>query len=166
MKVKLYTAILILLTVATSCCHRMKKSSTDMLNKSSKQVALTASFSPSLLKTHWSLAGIKGVNVQNPASGLSETYIVFLPDSSSLTGSGGCNSLFGTYHLRGDNGILLEQIGSTKMFCDNMDNEMKMLSTLRDVNSWEIRADTLILKKGGKTEVLSFVAKGDSAVEK
>jgi heat shock protein HslJ/lysophospholipase L1-like esterase len=120
----------------------------------------------SLTGTHWSLTAINEAKVENPAANLQEAYIVLMTDNKSLTGSGGCNSLFGTYHLKGNNGIEIEQVGSTKMFCDNMDSELKILSALREVNSYSIKGDTLILKKGGKIKVLSFRAMSSQTVEK
>ncbi|HNX65982.1 MAG TPA: META domain-containing protein [Bacteroidales bacterium] len=136
----------------------MKKSSTTGTDKSISQVTQPDAITPSLLKTHWSLTAIKGSAVQNPAEGLSEAYIVFMPDSASLTGSGGCNSLFGSYHLAGNSGIRITQTGSTKMFCDGMDNETRLLNTLREADTYNICGDTLTLKKGGKISLLSFIA--------
>jgi len=158
MKAKLFTVLLVLTALTVSCCNKMKKSNATSADKSIKQVTVPAAVAPSLLNTHWSLTGIKGSAVQNPAEGLSEAYIVFMPDSTSLTGSGGCNHLFGTYHLRGKQGIMIEQTGSTKMYCDGMENEARLLNSLREADTYDISGDTLTLKKGGKISLLSFVS--------
>jgi len=158
MRAKLVAVLLILAALTVSCCHKMKKSSATSTDKSISQVTQPATVAPSLLNTHWSLNGIKGSAVQNPAEGLSEAYIVFMPDSTSLTGSGGCNHLFGTYHLRGKQGIQVMQTGSTKMYCDGMDNEIRLLSALKEADTYDITGDTLILKKGGKIPLLLFIA--------
>jgi heat shock protein HslJ len=166
MKLNLIASLVIFIITCSACSNKLKKSISSTSEKSLKQVALTSSGAPSLIKTHWSLVMIKGSMVQNPAPDHREAYLMFMPDSTSLTGSGGCNNIFGTFHLKGPRGITFEQIGSTKMFCDNMDNEVKMLGALREVNTWEIKSDSLILKKGGKIPELTFVVSADSSVDK
>jgi heat shock protein HslJ len=166
MKLNLIASLVISIIICTACSNKIKNSKTVAVEKSLSQVTLTTPESPSLIKTHWSLVMIKGSTVQNPAPDHREAYLMFMPDSTSLTGSGGCNNIFGTFHLKGPHGIAFEQIGSTKMFCDNMDNEVKMLGALREVNTWEIKSDSLILKKGGKIPELTFVVSADLSVDK
>ena len=150
--------MLILLSLLASCSIKTKKAS-GSAKINNKIEGTVKGEEAGLVNTVWILSGIKGSKIENPAPGLKEAYIVFLPDSTSLTGSGSCNSIFGNYHLKGINCIEILQIGSTKMFCEEMETEYKMINALREATSFKINGDSLVMIKGNKIKLLSFIAK-------
>jgi heat shock protein HslJ len=73
--------------------------------------------------------------------------IALHPDSRQVTGSGGCNRMFGVYELKGDEGLRFSGVGSTKMACkDGMDTESAFLGSLLRVAKWKITGKQLELR--------------------
>lgn len=165
MRIKPILLLSIALILMPACSHKIKRSNSAGTTSSIAGTEITKARSVNLIDTHWSLTKINNTMIENPAVNLREAYLVFMPDSTSITGSGGCNSLFGNYHLKPNNRIEIERIGSTKMYCDGMDNEIGMLNALHNADAYSIEGDTLTLKKGGKIPVLSFCVKNDAKVE-
>ncbi|WP_255331389.1 META domain-containing protein [Methanocalculus taiwanensis] len=96
--------------------------------------------------TAWELGTI-GSRDGTASSVLSGTTITLVFDEEALSGSAGCNRYFGSFEANG-NGIAIDGIGSTKMFCGDagvMDQEQKYIATLGEVSSFEIGSETLTL---------------------
>jgi heat shock protein HslJ len=113
--------------------------------------------STSLLDTRWRLTQL-GEEVVANATGEREVHMTLHSVNTNVTGSGGCNSLFGRYALEKDR-LKFDGLGGTKMFCDGrMDLEQRfhnaMMSTLR----WRITGNTLELFDDRNAAVATFVA--------
>ena len=100
--------------------------------------------SPDLRSTRWQLValGDKAVAVADTQRA---PHIILQADSKQLTGSGGCNRMFGVYELNGD-ALRFSGIGSTKMACPSgMDIETAFLPTLLKVAKWRVLGQQLEL---------------------
>ena len=100
--------------------------------------------SPDLRSTRWKLValGDKAVAVADTQRA---PHIILQADSKQLTGSGGCNRMFGVYELNGD-ALRFSGIGSTKMACPSgMDIETAFLPTLLKVAKWRVVGQQLEL---------------------
>ena len=101
-----------------------------------------------LVDTRWSLININDKAINKNEEGL-ESFIVFAADNS-FKGFAGCNKFQGNYKI--ENGKLsLEKIGSTKMECENSNNESEFLKTLHKAIQFKIVEHQLMLKDKNKT---------------
>ena len=124
----------------------------------SETTALGANVNSQLRSTYWKLTslGDKPVTV---ADSQREPHIVLAPDSKQLSGSGGCNRMFGTYELNGD-AISFSGVGATKMACmDGMDIETSFFAALPKVAKWQISGQHLELRDASGSIVARFDAK-------
>ena len=114
--------------------------------------------SPSLTGTHWTLVALGDRDIV-ASTAAREPHLTFTADSSRVTGSGGCNRLFGSYASRGDS-LTFSAIGSTKMACaTGMDIETAFLPALGRVARWRIVNRQLELTDGAGKLVARFQAK-------
>jgi heat shock protein HslJ len=107
-----------------------------------------------LAGTYWKLValGDKPVTVVNAQR---EPHFTLGADSK-VTGSGGCNRMFGTYTLNGD-ALTFNGVGSTKMACQGgMDIETAFLPALSRVAKWRITGQQLELTDAGGALVARF----------
>jgi putative lipoprotein len=94
--------------------------------------------------TRWNLVAL-GDKVVTPGDTARAAYLMLAPDSKQVTGSGGCNRMFGVYELNGSN-LRFSGVGSTKMFCQGrMETETQFLSSLLQVRSWKLAGQQLEL---------------------
>jgi heat shock protein HslJ len=85
--------------------------------------------------------------------------ITLAPDSKQVTGSGGCNRMFGVYELNGD-ALRFSGVGSTKMACqDGMDTESAFLSSLLRVARWRVAGQQLELSDSAGAVLARFEAR-------
>jgi len=101
---------------------------------------------PALKETHWNLIELNGDPV-TAASAESQPYIYLHSEGDKLSGSGGCNRLFGSFDLSG-NSLQFHSVASTRMACadNSMEHEPALLEALKLVSSYRIEGDTLILR--------------------
>ena len=110
-----------------------------------------------LRTTYWKLTALGSTPV-NVADSQREPHIVFANDSK-LSGSGGCNRMFGSYELSGD-AIVITGVGATKMACqDGMDVESAFLPSMQRVAKYRITGQQLELLDAGGAVVAKFEAK-------
>jgi heat shock protein HslJ len=101
-----------------------------------------------LVDTQWTLTNVNDKVINKNEEGL-ESFIVFAADNS-FKGFAGCNKFQGNYKI--ENGKLsLEKIGSTKMECENSNNEDEFLKTLHKAIQFKIVQHQLMLKDKNKT---------------
>jgi putative lipoprotein len=79
-------------------------------------------------------------------------------DDGTVTGSGGCNSLGGTYEAD-DKTVTFSEVTSTLMACDEarMTQEGAVTQVLSGTAQFEIKDQTLTLVNNGMTLVLTSV---------
>lgn len=92
------------------------------------------------------IAGFKGNFERNPLLSLS-------PNLNQVSGSTGCNRLFGKI-ITDKNKLSFENIGLTKMACDDNGLETQMLTVLEKTNSYKITENVLLLEDGEGNVIL------------
>jgi heat shock protein HslJ len=112
---------------------------------------------PWIAGTRWELAAIEGVT---PIEG-SRIWIAFKPDETWVSGSSGCNRFTGSYIRRGEDGIRIGPLSSTRMFCNQpegvMQQEARFLHLLGEAASYRATREWFHLLIDDKI-VLSFWA--------
>jgi Heat shock protein len=87
-----------------------------------------------------------------------ETPTLFLQsDSTVVYGNSGCNYFHGKYKMQDKNGIVFEDIASTRKLCPDMKIENAFLEMLNNTQTFGIDADTLIIYNNN-TPIGIFVA--------
>lgn len=148
MKKIIYPIMVIALILTCNCCKTSKK------NVKSDQFTL--------INTQWMLESIEGEEIGTDFA--LRPFIKF--DSSyNITGSLGCNSMFGTYSVNKKNKMTIHYTGSTKRLCQQMSVERNFIKALKqDIDKYEIKGDKLILFSENK-EVITFKGVDLKAVE-
>src|SRR5690349_16384298 len=103
---------------------------TDTAAKATPAVDTAAPAAPNIRDTRWNLVAL-GDKALTPADTQRATpHIILAPDSKQVSGSGGCNRMFGVYELNGDK-LRFSGVGSTKMACKgSMETETQFLGSL------------------------------------
>jgi putative lipoprotein len=112
---------------------------------------------PDLRSTRWQLValGDKPVTV---ADGQRTPHIILQAGSKQMSGSGGCNRMFGVYELNGE-ALRFSGVGSTKMACPGgMDIESAFLPALLKVAKWRIVGQQLELSDSTGAVLARFAA--------
>lgn len=106
--------------------------------------------------TYWRLADLGGTPVRIVPQ--REPNFTLHSASNTVTGSGGCNRISGTYLLRGDH-ITFGRFTSTMMACsEGMDTERAYLSALTRSVQWRIAGQRLELLNNRGVRVAGFEA--------
>jgi heat shock protein HslJ len=114
---------------------------------------------PGLTGTRWVLVALGATPVAAGATAR-EPFITLTGDAERrLTGSGGCNAMFGSYAMNGD-AVTFSDIGATKMACDRgMNVESSLFSALIRVARWRIVGQQLELTGPTGTIMARFEAR-------
>ncbi|HEV7779681.1 MAG TPA: META domain-containing protein [Chitinophagaceae bacterium] len=93
----------------------------------------------------WVVVEMKGVPVQQ-SGGRKDAFINFNVNEKRFNGNAGCNQMSGNYTI--DNGnIHFGEVLSTKMSCADIEFETAFLSTLGNVDRYEMEGNDLFLKR-------------------
>jgi heat shock protein HslJ len=114
---------------------------------------------PTLTGTRWVLVAVGAADVPAGATAR-EPFITFTGDTERrITGSGGCNSMFGSYTVTGD-ALTFSALGATKMACDRgMTVEASLFSALSRVARWRVTGQQLELTDATGMVVARFEAR-------
>jgi heat shock protein HslJ len=114
---------------------------------------------PTLMGTRWVLVGL-GTTPVTAGTTAREPFMILTADAERrITGSGGCNSMFGRYTLDGDV-LTFGDIGATKMACDRgMNVETSLFSALSRVARWRIAGRQLEVKDSTGAVLARFEAR-------
>lgn len=126
--------ILGLLSLAFTACDPSRKSAAG---------SNAADTDNSLLNKRWVLRELPGSTLPNLER---DIHITFRPDGGRMDGFGGCNNISGTYTIDGRK-LKIDRVISTKMMCDNMATETKVLSVLETTNHYTVAGDEMKLLK-------------------
>jgi heat shock protein HslJ len=100
----------------------------------------------------WLVSGI--VSFEQPFK--REPVLTFSPKLNQVTGSTGCNRLFGKI-FKEKNKLKLENIGTTRMACDDDGLEQAFLKTLETVEAYQIQDGVLMLLNNQNNTVIKAV---------
>ena len=101
-----------------------------------------------LLKTMYINGESLVITANNPS--------VVFTDSSRINGYGGCNRFFGNYEENGSK-LSIQVLGVTQAMCPDIEIEDRFLAILRNVTTYEIAEEQLVLYDGGNQQ-LAIVA--------
>ncbi|MBI1225932.1 MAG: META domain-containing protein [Bacteroidetes bacterium] len=90
--------------------------------------------------SYWTFSSAKFVDQSVKLSNASEITLVF--SEGKLNGAAPCNSYFAEYSINGST-ISLGDLGVTKRFCDEMEQENAYLSLLSKAQAYSVRGDKL-----------------------
>ncbi|RAI94797.1 META domain-containing protein [Algoriphagus yeomjeoni] len=103
----------------------------------------------------WTLVEIMQVPVQTSGSE-QDAHLIFDSRQSMISGTGGCNRIFGSYEIGKKNVLEFDEIGSTRMACQDSPFENKFLEVLKSVRYYQVSAGELLLKNGKKDVILKL----------
>ena len=109
-----------------------------------------------LARTHWKLIELDGKKVKQ--KGKKGFFIQLNSKDGRFHGYVGCNNFNGTYAMPKSFEISFSNIASTMMACPNMDLESKLMKTLEEVDSYNIKGNILQLKKEKQITLAKFEA--------
>jgi heat shock protein HslJ len=107
--------------------------------------------------TYWKLTELIGKPVDTTVK-RKEMFLQFEKETGKVTGSGGCNSVSGTYTTEANGRIILSKMISTRMACPAMQDESAFLQALSKVNTYIISGNKLQLTTGKMAPLLVFEA--------
>lgn len=120
--------------------------------------ATAASVNSELLETRWKLIELNGQPVTNPAGDQKEAFIILSKEGNRVQGSGGCNSLMGSYELQKDNQIKFSGMAMTRMACPDMAMETQLGPIFDAVDNYAINGKFLMLHKAKMAPLAKFEA--------
>jgi heat shock protein HslJ len=111
-----------------------------------QEPAAVAASAPSPREIHWNLIELDG-NPLPTSTPDDRPYLYLQSQGDKVSGSLGCNRLFGSYDLSG-NSIEFHSIAATRMACANesMETEAKMIDLLKLATSFQVIGDVLSLR--------------------
>jgi heat shock protein HslJ len=108
-----------------------------------------------LFTNFWVLVELNGVPVQTSNSSR-DAHLQFSYIEKTMSGSGGCNRITATYDLPKKNKIKINEITSTKMYCQDSRFEDLFLRTLREVDNYQLNNDTELVMRDDNKVVARF----------
>lgn len=137
--------------LAVAACSRTPSSETaggaptDTAAKAASAADTAAAAAPNIRDTRWNLVALGDKQLAPAVTQRATPHIILAPDSKQVSGSGGCNRMFGVYELNGDK-LRFSGVGSTKMACKGgMDTETQFLGALLRVKAWKLSGQQLEL---------------------
>jgi heat shock protein HslJ len=139
------------------------KTSPDTTTAAPKVNADSSADAIALRGTNWRLVAVGDKPVADKPLTASDSaraaHIILQTDSKQVTGSGGCNRLFGVYELNGE-ALRFSGVGSTRMACKNgMDTETAFLPVLLRVKRWKVAGQQLELSDSAGVVLARFEAR-------
>lgn len=101
-----------------------------------------------LYDNSWELVEINGTPYVSTSDRYS--YITFTPNSNRISGYTSCNHLGGELTFNGANGISFSPTITTKNTCADNTLDVSLAPALRNVDSWAIVDDDLVMYRSGK----------------
>ena len=130
-----------------------KKSTAE--NAESSQLANN---SKNLIGKYWKLIELRGNPVTYAADNAKEVHIIFKAEENQFNGNAGCNTIIGSYELKGLDRIVISPTVSTLKMCLDMETETQFLEVLKMTDSYAARNDTLSLHRARMAPLARFVA--------
>lgn len=100
----------------------------------------------------WLVAGVVGFKGKIER----EPILTLSPNLNEVSGSTGCNRFFGKIIVE-QSKIKFQNIGSTKMFCEDGGLQVAFLESLKNTNSYQILDNVLMLKDEQGTVLLKAI---------
>ena len=117
------------LILAVGCCDCRKRSKLEK----------------PLVGTTWQLVQIMGREVTPSA----DSYTILFYSNGTASGTGECNRFTATYAVTSSRALTIDNLGSTRRFCENHQAESAFFDMLECVTHYEMDADNMILLSNG-----------------
>lgn len=101
-----------------------------------------------ILDAYWMLISVEGQDVTRQKDSRT-AFIRFQEDENDVHGFTGCNKFKGKYKLS-ENKLQLSELSTSRMACDNMEMETKLIEVLGRVDSYKLTKNLLTLYAGDK----------------
>ena len=108
----------------------------------------------------WILIQMMGERVEVSRSN-KPAFIQFDPAALKFTGSGSCNSIFGTYKIQEGERISFIDIGGTRMACPDMTTENKLLEILGKIEYYRVTESELMFYQEKTSPIAVFALMKD-----
>lgn len=132
---------------ADGACH------VDLLLK--RAISAEQASRATLENTYWKFVSLNGQAV-TVAEHQREPHLILHPDRRSVSGSGGCNGMGGSYQLDGER-LSFSRMAGTLMACQHgMEQEQRIHAVLPTVARWQIEGERLRLLNEQGTVVAEF----------
>lgn len=123
-----------------------------ILNK----VAQASMNEDSLTDIRWQLTEMMGKPVTKSENQREPIFLIFNSEENRVNGFAGCNNFMGGFEIKEGNRLMLKQMASTMMACENMETEISFLRTLEQVDNYTIKDGVLSLNKAKMSPLLIF----------
>ncbi|WP_343532017.1 META domain-containing protein [Pedobacter sp.] len=144
--------LIVVMAIAAAACSSTKtENKTDGTDTTSVQAQATTTVD--LFDKEWKLKELNGKAIVLDTTFKKEPHLVFHKEKEQLSGNGGCNSFSGSYKLKDGNNIELSEGGATMMACPNLKIESEFFEVLKQVRSYRIENNSLLLDNEKKEAV-------------
>lgn len=148
--------LIIALTFAVFACNKKEESKPEE-SVATEEVQPAAATTVDLFDKEWKLQELNGKAIVLDTAFKKEPLIVFHKDTDKMTGNGGCNNFSGSYKLKDANNIELSEGGATMMACPNLAIEGEFFKAFKQVKSYRIENNSLMLDNEKKEVVAKLV---------
>ena len=121
--------LLFCLITAASCCDCRKRSKLEK----------------PLVGTTWQLVQIMGKEVKSEG----DSYTILFHNNGTATGAGDCNRFTATYAITPSRALKINNLGSTRRYCENHEAEGAYYDMLEGVTHYEMDGDNMLLLSNG-----------------
>lgn len=108
---------------------------------------------PEITNKYWKLITLNGKQVK---TGMNEAFITLHTEENRVHGNAGCNSFFGQYSLSGNSEIKFEQMGMTRMACQDMGTEDEFMQALDQAAFYALTENEMALLDSAQQNLASF----------
>jgi heat shock protein HslJ len=110
---------------------------------------------PRLEDKKWILKELMGKPFEKK-EGNKQAFLLFEMETSTFSGNGSCNNIFGSYELKDGNRVSFGNAGATMMACEDMETERMFLEMISKADNYSISEGTLSLNKANMAPLARF----------
>jgi len=154
MKIQLITISIILLS-AIGCQTSKETIKSEKIVVTEKNSTTTEE--EKIVEKYWKLKTLAGKEVEMTDNQTKEMHFMLKLNENRVAGFGGCNSFFGSYQLLKGSRIKFSHLGSTKMYCPDV-NEAAFMNVFELTDNYTVKDDVLSLNVGKRAPLAVFEA--------
>ncbi|MEZ0006832.1 heat shock protein HslJ [Flavobacterium sp. 28YEA47A] len=149
--------LIIALAFAAFACNKKEESKAEESVTTEEVQPAAATTAIDLFDKEWKLQELNGKAIVLDTTFKKEPLIIFNKETGKMTGNGGCNNFSGSYKLKDANNIELSEGGATMMACPNLGIESEFFKAFKQVKSYRIENNSLMLDNEKKEVVAKLV---------
>ena len=157
-RIMFITSVAVISLFLNSCTTTKQTSPTVANNAESTENKTLANSDPNLVEKYWKLVELYGNPVVYGENNDKNAHIIFKVHDNQFNGNASCNTIIGTYELKGMNRISISTKVSTMKMCLDMETETKFLQVLEMTDNYTVRNDTLSLNRARMAPLARFAA--------